>query len=107
MRRALGGALALVVLVCAGVAACAASFTDAAGDDNAAPDVTSVTLSESADGVLTLVVGVANYQTLPENSWFNLWFDLDSNQQTGDVGDEALVRYVADGGQASTGSSAR
>ena len=39
----------------------------------------------------------ANYQTLPANSWFNLWFDLDSNQQTGDVGDEALVRYLAGG----------
>ncbi len=97
MRKALAGALALGVLVWATVAWGAASFTDGAGDDNAAPDVTAVSVSEAADGMLTVSLTAANYQTLPANSWFNLWFDLDSNQQTGDVGDEALVRYLADG----------
>ncbi|MBA3375534.1 MAG: hypothetical protein H0U00_06935 [Actinobacteria bacterium] len=47
--------------------------------------------------MLALVVSVGNYQSLPADSWFNLWFDLDSNPQTGDGGDEALVRYVSDG----------
>jgi hypothetical protein len=97
VRKALAGALALGVLVWAAVAWGAATFTDAAGDDNAAPDVTSVSVSEAADGMLTVSLTAPNYQTLPGNSWFNLWFDLDSNQQTGDVGDEALVRYLADG----------
>jgi hypothetical protein len=98
MRRALAGALALGVLVFAGLASGAASFSDPAGDDNAAPDVTSVALSEGPTGTLTLVIDVGNYEALPLNSWFNLWFDLDSNQQTGDAGDEALVRYNANGG---------
>ena len=98
MRKALAGALALGILVWATVAWGAATFTDAAGDDNAAPDVTAVSVSEAADGMLTVSLTAANYQSLPANSWFNLWFDLDSNQQTGDVGDEALVRYLADGG---------
>ena len=31
------------------------------------------------------------------NSWVNLWFDVDSDPRTGDGGDEALVRYEADG----------
>jgi hypothetical protein len=75
----------------------AASFSDASGDDNAAPDITSVQLSESADGVVTLTVAVANYPQLPDESWFNLWFDLDSNPNTGDAGDEVLVRYVSGG----------
>jgi len=97
MKRGLAGALALCGLVFAGVALSAASFSDVAGDDNAAPDVTSVTLSETPEGVLSVTVAVANYQTLPENSWFNIWFDLDSDQGTGDAGDEALIRYVADG----------
>jgi hypothetical protein len=90
--------VALGVFLAAGLAFGAASFSDAAGDNNAAPDITSVQVSEAADGLITLVVGVRNYQTLPEESWFNLWFDVDSNQSTGDEGgDETLVRYVAGG----------
>ena len=85
------------MFLAAGLAFGAASFSDAAGDNNAAPDITSVQVSEAATGLVTLVVGVRNYQTLPEDSWFNLWFDVDSNQSTGDGGDETLVRYVAGG----------
>ena len=84
-------------LLLASLALGAASFSDAAGDDNAAPDITSVQLSESADGVVTVTIGVANYPRLPEESWFNLWFDLDSNAGTGDAGDETLVRFVSTG----------
>jgi hypothetical protein len=84
-------------LLLASLALGAASFSDATGDDNAAPDITSVQLSEAADGVVTLTVAVANYPQLPSESWFNLWFDLDSNPNTGDAGDEVLVRYVSDG----------
>lgn len=98
MRRALASALALGVLVFAGLAFGAATFADGPGDDNAAPDVTSIAVSKAPDGMLTLVVTVANHQTLPAESWFNFWFDLDSNAQTGDEGDEALLRYSADGG---------
>jgi hypothetical protein len=97
MKRGVAGALALCALVFASVALGAASFSDVAGDDNAAPDLTGVTVSETPDGVLTMTVAVANYETLPANSWFNIWFDLDSNQSTGDAGDEALIRYVSDG----------
>jgi hypothetical protein len=97
VKKGLAGALTLFAFVFAGVGLSAASFSDVAGDDNAAPDVTAVTVSESPDGVLTLSVAVANYQALPANSWFNIWFDLDSDQSTGDEGDEALVRYVSDG----------
>jgi hypothetical protein len=84
-------------LLLASLAFGAASYSDASGDDNAAPDITSVQLSESADGVVTVTVAVANYQQLPAESWFNLWFDLDSNPNTGDAGDETLVRYVSTG----------
>lgn len=97
MKKGLAGALALIVLVFAGVGLSAASFSDASGDDNAAPDLTTLTVSESPDGILTLSVAVANYPALPANSWFNIWFDLDSDQSTGDAGDEALIRYVSDG----------
>ena len=97
MKRGLAAALALCALAFAGVGLAVNSFSDPAGDDNAAPDVTSVTVAEAPDGTLTLAVAVRNYPTLPADSWFNLWFDLDSNQDTGDAGDEALVRYLANG----------
>jgi len=97
VRLGVAGALAAGALACTSLAFGAASFSDPAGDDNAAPDVTSVTVSKTPEGTLTLVVGVGNHQTLPTNSWFNLWFDLDSNPQTGAEGDEALVRYFASG----------
>lgn len=89
-------ALSLLLLFTASASG-AASFRDPAGDDNAAPDLTSVSVSETAGG-LTIGVDVANYQTLPAESWFNIWFDLDNNEDTGDVaGDEALVRFLVGG----------
>ena len=100
-RSALWGVLLFGVcgtLALATVALAAASFSDSAGDNNAAPDVTGVSVTESPEGILTLSVVVANYQALPTNSWFNLWFDLDNNPRTGDDGDEALVQYFDDGG---------
>jgi len=97
MRWWVAGLVTGALLVFAAAALADASFSDAEGDNNAAPDVTSVTVSESADGTITITLTVANYQALPSNSWVNLWFDLDSNQRTGDAGDEALVRYVSNG----------
>lgn len=81
----------------AAVALGAASFSDPTGDNNAAPDVTSFTVAQ-AGTQLTVTVQVANHQTLPTGSWINIWFDLDLNPNTGDGGDEALVRYLDDGG---------
>ena len=57
------------------------------------------TVSESAEGIATTRRRrVELPPALPPNSWFNLWFDLDNNPNTGDDGDEALVRYFDDGG---------
>jgi hypothetical protein len=91
------GVLALAILVSAGVAVAARGYSDRAGDVNSAPDITSLDVSEAAPGVLTLGLRIGNYPALPSNSWVNMWFDLDSNPQTGDAGDEALVRYMASG----------
>ena len=85
------------MFVFAGAALSAGSFSDAVGDANAAPDLTSVTVAEPVAGSLQVSVTVGNFESLPENSWLNLWFDVDSNPATGDSGDEALVRYVSNG----------
>ena len=91
------GGVAVAVLGLAGMAVAARGYSDAAGDSNAAPDITSVVVAESTPGVLAIKLSVGNYTSLPTSSWVNLWFDLDSDQETGDAGDEALVRYHADG----------
>lgn len=85
------------VLTFAGLGLAASSFSDVAGDNNEAPDVRSVTVVETPAGTIAVSVAVGNYQSLPANSWFNVWFDLDSNANTGDEGDEALARYVSEG----------
>ena len=86
------------VLTFAGLGVAASSFSDTSGDNNEAPDVSSVTVAESPAGTIAVTIALGNYQSLPADSWFNLWFDLDSNENTGDQGDEALARYLADGG---------
>jgi hypothetical protein len=98
LKKVATGALGACVLVFAGVALSAGSYSDTVGDANVAPDITSLTVAEPVAGSLRITVTVANFPTLPTNSWVNVWFDLDSNPTTGDGGDEALVRYLSDGG---------
>jgi hypothetical protein len=97
LKKLGAGVVAACCFLFAGGALSAGSYSDPIGDNNAAPDITSVSVSETAPGILGIAVAIGNYQTLPENSWLNIWFDTDSNQATGDAGDEALVRYLSDG----------
>lgn len=92
------GGVAVLALVVANMAIAARGYSDVAGDSNSAPDITSVEVSEATPGVLAIRLSISNYASLPARSWVNLWFDLDSDQETGAAGDEALVRYSADGG---------
>jgi hypothetical protein len=95
MRRAvLAVGVATSILAVVGSALGARGFSDPPGDVNTAPDMTSVEVSEASAGTLTIRVTIGNFQTLPQGSWVNLWFDTDSNQDTGAEGDEALVRHV-------------
>jgi hypothetical protein len=87
-----------------------ASFSDSTGDGNEAPDITSVQVSDAADGTVTVRVAVGNLQTLPPDTRFLLRFDLDNDAATGAGGDEAAARYSNTGRSSSfagTGSSSR
>jgi len=89
---------AFATLLIASTAFGARGFSDPGGDTNTAPDLTSLEIAEASAGTIAIRVVVANYQALPANSWFNLWFDVDANASTGDdAGDEALVRYQSAG----------
>jgi hypothetical protein len=97
-RPLLAVGVVAAILSAAGVALGARGFSDPAGDENAAPDATAVEISEPTAGVVAISLTIANYSVLPENSWVNLWFDVDANASTGDdAGDEALVRYLSSG----------
>jgi hypothetical protein len=89
--------LVVAALTLGAVALADASFSDPAGDNNDAPDITSVDISESPDGTLTVRASVGNFQALPAHSWINLWFDLDNNPRTGEGGDEANLLYEVNG----------
>lgn len=95
MRLLAAGALAASALVGTSVALSAAGpYSDSAGDDNAAPDITLVSVSEASSGAVTVTVTTSNELALPRNAWFNLWFDLDADRETGVVGSDGLVRYL-------------
>jgi hypothetical protein len=98
LRAAAGLAGVLSALTWAAVALGAASLSDPVGDNNAAPDITALTVAESPGDMLTVTLTISGSQTLPLGSWVNVWFDLDNNARTGEDGDEALVQYFDDGG---------
>jgi hypothetical protein len=98
--------LAGLVWAAAGLAD--ASFSDPAGDQraasgggtevaNAAPDITRVDVSNGQDGVVMFRVTIANYRDLPSNAFLAIFFDLDRNDETGDLGDEAQVGFTTGG----------
>lgn len=98
MKPLLVGGVVAAMLAAGGAALAAHGYSDPAGDVNAAPDITSIEVFQGAPGVLGMRLSIGNYQTLPPESWVNVWFDVDSNPNTGDAGDEAVVRYLSDGG---------
>jgi hypothetical protein len=97
IRPVLAVGVVAAILVVVGSASGARGFSDPADDVNTAPDISGVEISEATAGTLTIRLTVANFQSLPAATWVNLWFDTDSDQDTGADGDEALVRHLAAG----------
>jgi hypothetical protein len=54
----------------------AASFADPKGDHDAAPDITSMTVSDNAAGIVTVRLGIPNYETLAADKVIGFGFDL-------------------------------
>lgn len=97
-RLALAAGATAAIFAIGGSALAARGFSDVAGDVNTAPDVTGLEIAETTAGTLTIGLTIGNFDALPPESWINLWFDTDSNQDTGADGDEALVRHSSGGG---------
>lgn len=98
MRSAIAALVGTGVLVFTGAAASATSYADAEGDANTPADIVSVGAADAPSGAIVVTVDVANYRTLPPNSSFSVWFDVDGSPGTGNgEGREARVRYESTG----------
>lgn len=60
------------------------SYPDSTGEDPAAPDITSVQVSNDDTGAITLKVNISNRPTLTPDMTILTFLDTDQNAQTGD-----------------------
>ena len=79
----------------------AATFADPAGDQLdketlIGPDITAIHVDNTATGVVTFRVTIANYQALPPKSAISVLFDLDKDGTTGDQGFEHAITHEID-----------
>ena len=67
-----------------GVAANSTSYQDSAGENPAAPDITTLTTSNNDAGVVSFKVDIPNRPTLTQDLLLLVFVDTDANPQTGD-----------------------
>jgi hypothetical protein len=72
------------------------TFDDALGEDPAAPDIATVRVSNSDDGMLTFRIALPNRPTLGNDMRFSLSIDADSNTETGLTGSGIDYRLLYD-----------
>jgi hypothetical protein len=90
--------LGTVGLLSASSASGDTSFEDGTGDqrnteDLVAPDITTVHVSNTPDGVITFRLTIANHASLPGGSRIAVLLDLDRSIATGDQGFEYAIRH--------------
>jgi hypothetical protein len=66
------------------VAANSTTFQDSTGEDPAAPDITSIVVSNDDAGIVSFRVNVPNRPALGQDMLFEIWVDTDNNPATGD-----------------------
>ena len=65
------------------VAANSQTYQDSTGEDPAAPDITTMTVSNDDAGIVSFRVNVPNRPTLGQDMLFEIWVDTDNNVATG------------------------
>jgi hypothetical protein len=68
------------------------SFPDPAGDHDAAPDITSISVSDTAAGIIEVRVATPNYQILPGDKIIGVGFDLEGRPAGAD---DIFVAYAS------------
>ncbi len=72
-----------------------ASFEDQTGDHDAAPDITSISVSDTPAGKIEVRVATPNYPTLPPDKFIGVDFDLEGRPATAD---DVFVAYLSGAG---------
>jgi hypothetical protein len=72
-----------------------ATFPDAVGDHDAAPDLTAVRVSDARNGWITFSLTTPNYAVLPLESAIVISIDADNNPRTGESGTELQLSLAA------------
>ena len=62
----------------------AQSFPDSTGEDANAPDITSIDVSNTDNGLITFHIAISNRPTLTPDMLILMWMDTDANPATGD-----------------------
>jgi hypothetical protein len=60
------------------------TYQDSQGENPAAPDISTIRVSNTDAGVLSFRIAVPNRPTLAQDMWFEVWVNTDNNLQTGD-----------------------
>ena len=68
-----------------GAAANSQTYQDSTGENPAAPDITSLTVSNDDAGIVSFRINVPNRATLGQDMVVDLFVDSDANPQTGDL----------------------
>jgi hypothetical protein len=71
-------------------------FPDPGHDNDAAPDITSINVSDAKNGWLSFAISTPNYEQLPAEALIVLLIDQDNRSSTGEEGLE-LALTIADG----------
>jgi hypothetical protein len=71
------------------------TFPDPSGDQDAAPDVTAVRVSDARNGWITFAITTPNYAVLPAESAVLVSIDADDNPRTGQSGADLELALVA------------
>jgi hypothetical protein len=70
-----------------------AAFQDATGENQDGVDITSVLVSNDIAGLLTFRINIPGRPAFTEDMRLRVWFDSDSNRETGTTGDRAGRDY--------------
>ncbi len=90
-------ALSVVLPVAATASTRDASFTDPTGDAGTAPDVTTVTVTNTPEGQITITAAIPSLPTLAANQFVDVLIDSDNNPTTGGFGIGADYAYEIGG----------
>jgi hypothetical protein len=69
------------------------TYTDSTGENPAAPDISTIVVSNNDAGIISFRINLPNRPTLSSDMIIELWVDSDNNTATGDP-DQAGVDYV-------------